>query len=261
VKRLQTHALLPTNTLHPNTILLETIYSPPDMSSTYPTHEELIATNPQSVSVSIDFMRLRWFLSKDDPPSAIAVVQDATDENSTQESYSPTHPISQLSLTTPPVSAITVSMDVLDEYAGEWVSVHSEHADPEDDCPDHDGARFDAEGEVDYCCNQDRPGPGPQIGVVAKQPGHFVTIGDYVETVHPWLRSLDSQLRAAAGVVSCWPLDPAVPICVWPTSASPLRVHGYEGMTPDNWAYQWKLLAKTARNTFQVRSEGEVASA
>lgn len=231
------------------------------MSSTYPTHEELIATNPQSVSVSIDFMRLRWFLSKDDPPSAIAVVQDATDENSTQESYSPTHPISQLSLTTPLVSAITVSMDVLDEYAGEWVSVHSEHADPEDDCPDHDGARFDAEGEVDYCCNQDRPGPGPQIGVVAKQPGHFVTIGDYVETVHPWLRSLDSQLRAAAGVVSCWPLDPAVPICVWPTSASPLRVHGYEGMTPDNWAYQWKLLAKTARNTFQVRSEGEVASA
>ena len=226
------------------------------MSSPYPTHEELIAANPQSVSVSIDFMRLRWFLSKDDPPSsAIAVVQDATDENSTQEPYSPTHPITQLSLTTPPVSAITVSMDVLNEYAKEWVSVHREHADPEDDCPDHDGARFDAEGEVEYCCNQARPGPGPQIEVVALEPGRFVTIGDFVETVHPWLRSLDGQLRAAAGVVSCWPLDPAVPICVWPTNASPLHIYGHGGMTPDNWAYEWKLLAKTARKTLQVRSE------
>jgi hypothetical protein len=203
-------------------------------------------------------MRLRWFLSNCDPPSATAinVIRDATDSDSLQEPYSSTHPISQLPLTDPPVSSITVSIYVLDEYAQEWVSVHREHADPEeDDCPDHDAARFDAEGEVEYCCNQDRPGPGPQIEVVEKELGAFVTIGDFVEAVHPWLRSLDGQLRAAKGVVSCWPLDAAVPICVWPTSASPLCIHGCEGMTADNWAYDWKLLAKTARKTLQVRSE------
>jgi hypothetical protein len=226
------------------------------MSSTYPTHEELRAANPQSGFVSVDFMRLRWFLEKDDLSSAIAVIQDVTDENSTQEPYSPTHPISQLSLTTPLVSAITVSMNVLDEYAREWAWVHREHADSEG-CLDHEGARFDAEGEVEYCCNQDKPGPGPQIEVVT-EPGYFVIIGKFVETVHPWLRSLDDQLRAVGGVVSCWPLDPAIPICVWPTNPSPLRVHGHEGMTPDNWVYHWKLLANTARKALQVRNEASV---
>jgi hypothetical protein len=225
-------------------------------TSPHPAYLSLRTTNPHRSLASIDFMRLHWFLSKDDPLGAITIIQDATDSDSPQEPYSPSHPISNLSLTTPPVSAITVSLKILDEYAQEWVSVHREHADPEeDDCPDHDAARFDAEGEVEYCCDQDRPSPGPQIEVVAKELGAFVTIGDFVEAVHPWLRSLDSQLRAAKGVVSCWPLDAAVPICVWPTSASPLRIHGREGMTADNWASDWKLLAKTARNTLQVRSK------
>ena len=236
------------------------------MTFPHPTHSSLKALNPHRSFASIDFMRLRWFLSDHDPPSSaiatnITIIRDATDSDSPQEPYSPTHPISNLPLTSPPVSSITVSLEILDEYAQEWISVHREHADPEEDdcCPDHDAARFDAEGTVEYCCNQDKPGPGPQIEVVAEQPGAFVTIGNFVKVVHPWLRSLDGQLRAAKGVVSCWPLDSAVPICVWPTSTSPLRIHGHEGMRPDNWAYDWDLLAKTARKTLQVRSEAASA--
>lgn len=223
------------------------------MSVTRPTYEALVARSPKApaVTASDDFFRLRWSLKGDDLYSSIAILYHATDANSPKEPYSPSHPISQSALTSPPVSAITVSIEILNDYAADWIGVHREHAEPEDS-PDHDGERFDTEGIVEHCCGQDRPCPGPRIQIVADD---FVSIGQFVEVVHPWLRGLDGQLRAAKGVQTCWPLDPAVDMYVWPSGPSPLRIAGREGQTAENWEYEWALLARTAAVTRRLRHD------
>lgn len=223
------------------------------MSSAHPTHGALLAEKPKASAgaTSLDFFRLRWSLKSDSLRNSIAILQDATDANSPSEPYSPAHPVSQSALTSPPVSALIVSIEILDDYATRWVEVHCEHAEP-DDSPDHSDERFDAQGIIEHCCGQDRPGPGPQLEVVTDG---LVTIGQFVEAVHPWLRGLDSQLRAAKGVRNCWPLDPVVDMYVWPSSPSPLRIAGREGQTTENWAYEWALLARTAATTRRLRDE------
>jgi hypothetical protein len=229
------------------------------MSSSYPTFETLVAGRPKELGVvtSVDVYRLHWFLRSDDLASSITVLEDPKDPDSTQTPYSSTHPISQCALTNPPVSAITVSTDRLDDYTQNWTYVHNIHAEPEDS-PHHEGERYDAEGVIEYCCEQDRPGPGPRVEVKAA-PGDFVTIGKFIEVVHPWLRGLDDQLRAAQGVVSCWPLDPAIEMYVWPRLGQ-LGILTGEGKTPKNWVYQWKMLAKLAVNAQRRNDEAKVSS-
>jgi hypothetical protein len=230
------------------------------MASIYPTFEDLKPAkhNELRVTASIDLFRLHWFLRSDDLASSISVLEDPKDPNSTQTPYSPTHPVAQCALTNPPVSAITVSTDVLDDYSTDWTYTHNMHAEPEE--PDCDGSipRFDEEGRVEHCCQQDRPGPGPQIEVIAA-PGEFVTIGRFIEVVHPWLRGLDDTLRAGQGVVSCWPLDSAIEMYVWPRLGQ-LHIDTGEGKTPKNWIYEWEMLAKMATNLQRRNDDAKVMS-
>lgn len=212
------------------------------MQTKHPSYEDFLATG-EGVGVSLDFLRLRWYLQSDDLSDAVKILQDARDVDSTQEPYSTKHPICKSAVTWPPVSSVTVSIGVLDDYEGSWVESHAPHADPGEEEYE---ARFDGEGRVNYCCGQDRPGAGPKVKVVANEPEGFVTIGQFIETVHPWLRELDGQIRAAKGVVSCWPLDPDVVLFVRPTRISPLWILDTEAWTSENWAYQWKGLAGIA---------------
>lgn len=191
-----------------------------------------------------------WFLQDDDLSSAITVLQDVADATCTQEPFSPSHPTSQLALTTSPVSTITVSTDILDDYSSEWASVHQAHAEPEDS-PQIAGERLGADGKIEHCCDEDRPGPGPEIEIMA-EPGSFVTIGYFIETVHPWLRGLESRLRAAKGVVYCVPLEPDIPMFVWPNNGNQLRI-GSGKQTKINPAYNWTNLAKMAGNMQRKR--------
>jgi hypothetical protein len=238
--------------------LATTIYLTFNMPSIYPTFEDLKPAKPNEPRVvdSIDWYRLRWFLRSDDPASSIIVLQDPKNPNSAQTPYSPTHPVSQCALTNPPISAITISTDVLDDYSSDWIDAHR-HAEPEDS-PDHDGERFDEYGYVEHCCQQDRPGPGPQIEIIAA-PGEFVTIGRFIEVVHPWLRGLDDTLRAAHGVVCCWPLDPAIEMYVWP-GIGQLGIHSGESMSPENWIYEWEMLAEMASNLQRRNDEAKASS-
>jgi hypothetical protein len=239
--------------------LATTIYLTFNMPSIYPTFEDLKPAKHGEIRVvgSIDLYRLHWFLRSDDLASSISVLEDPKDPNSAQTPYSSTHPVSQCALTNPPVSAITVSTDVLDDYSVDWTYTHNMHAEPEDS-PDHDGERFDEEGRVEHCCQQDRPGPGPQIEVIAA-PGEFVTIGLFIEVVHPWLRGLDDALRAGQGVVSCWPLDPAIEMYVWPRLGQ-LGILTGEGKKSSNWVYQWESLAKLAMHTQRRNDDAKVMS-
>lgn len=212
------------------------------MSSAHPTHGAFLAGRSEASAdaTSLDFFRLRWSLKSDSLRASIAILQDASDANSPSEPYSPAHPVSQTALTSPPVSALTVSIEILDDYATKWIEVHREHAEP-DESPDHSGERFDAQGIIEHCCGQDRPGPGPCLEVIADR---LVTIGQFVEAV-----------RAAKGVRNCWPLAPVVDMYVWPSSLNPLRIAGREEQTTKNWAYEWAVLAKTAAITQRLRDE------
>lgn len=216
------------------------------MPPTYPTYEALkLTATPATASPS--FHRLRWYLSNDAPSASIQILQDATNASSPQQSYTSTHPICKSALTEPPVSSIKVSVEVLNDYPSNWISAHQPHASPDDD---ENKALFDAEGRVSYCCNQHRPSAGPAIEISAP-PGEFVTIGLFIDLVHPWLRELDSQIRAAKGVVKCWPLDGGMEMFVRPTVVSPLWVMDGEGWTGENWAYTWRQVAGIAVKTFE----------
>lgn len=115
------------------------------------------------------------------------------------------------------------------------------HAEPEDS-PGHEIERFDAEGRVEHCCDQDRPGPGPRIEFVADSG--FVTIGRFIEVEHSWLWILDDQLRAAQGVCICSPLDSAVDMYVRPGVLSPIEICGGEAKRKENLDDEWAQLAE-----------------
>jgi hypothetical protein len=77
--------------------------------------------------------------------------------------------------------------------------------------------------------------------------------------VHPWLRGLDDTLRAAHGVINCWSLDPAVEMYVWPHLGQ-LGIHSGEATTPENWVYEWEMLAKLATSAQRRNDEAEASS-
>ncbi|CAD0106716.1 unnamed protein product [Aureobasidium uvarum] len=225
------------------------------MSTTYyPSYETLKSTSLQLLA-SADFLRLHWKLTDDDISRAITVLRDPTDETSAQERFSADHPVSKASVTYPPVSSIPVSVEPLDEYAGKWWEAHDLHADKDD--PQFRSC-FDADGSVVHSCGQDRPGDeGPKLEIVAPL-GHFVNVGQYVGAAHPWLRSLDHQLRLVKGEIGSWTLDPHVLLIVRPSQPSPLRIDGHEGWTPSNVDDHWRTLAKTAKNLLERRARENV---
>lgn len=225
------------------------------MSTIYPTYEAVQTARGSAPGglQSIDLYRLRWFIKKDTSLyNSITVIQDVFDSQSAQEPYSASHPISRAALTDPPVSAITVSVDTLDDYSPDWDYWHSEHAGPEG----NHGEIFDAEGELEHCCGQDLPGPGPTLDIVA-EPGAFVTIGQLIETVHPWLQRLDSQLRWALNIYGGEPLDSAVDLFVRPGRLTPLCVQKAGGRKPENWADDWAQAARGARNAQRIREQAK----
>lgn len=146
------------------------------MATKYPSYESLMAANTPA-EVSADFLRLRWLLQNDDLADSVKILDDPTDADSALQVYRADHPICKTSLTWPPVSSITVSIEILDDYSSNWIPAHQPHAEPDDD---ENEAHFDDQGNVDFCCGQHRPGPGPQITVSAGLE-EYVTNGRFIE--------------------------------------------------------------------------------
>ncbi|KAG9635957.1 hypothetical protein KCU64_g14809, partial [Aureobasidium melanogenum] len=214
------------------------------MSTAYPSYESLVTTNSTPFP-SPTYLRIRWILRSDETSHSIFILDDPTDSTSGEEPYSPTHPICDTALTCPPISSIIIPVENLNRYTREWLYWHDEdHFDKQDGPP-----RFDAQGRIEHCCGEDRPGPGPQLEIVAED-GKFVTVGQFVNTLHPWLRGLDGQLRAAIGVVDSWPLDLAHDLIVraW---QSPIRVADTKGWTPANWIEEREVQVGIAKKTLE----------
>jgi hypothetical protein len=224
------------------------------MMTQYQILEHLAAKGIHAVP-SLDFFRLRWSLTSDDPHDCISILEDAKNVRSPQEPYAADLPINKRSATHPPVSSMIISVYMLDEYESDWIDAHQPHADPEDfeDQTDAMCPKFDSDGRVERCCGQDRPGPGPRLQLVAKD-GEFVSIGLYVNTVHAWLRGMDSLLRAAEGVVSCWPLEPEYHMIVPVVDFACLMLKSTQTWTPENYQWEWEQAAEMVRKLYPPRS-------
>jgi hypothetical protein len=93
------------------------------MMAPYQCLEQLAAQGIHAVP-SLDFFRLRWFLTSDNPHDCISILQDSGNALSSQEMYSIDHPINQQPATYPPVSSMTISIDMLDQYESDWIDAH-----------------------------------------------------------------------------------------------------------------------------------------
>ncbi|TPX15622.1 uncharacterized protein E0L32_004320 [Thyridium curvatum] len=175
-------------------------------------------------------------------PAAISVMKTPRSADDIEPFFRPDtgsggtwHEISQLSLTEPKVSSVEASVRELDEWEGEWLRWHENHAckpdsDPkyvtygdlsdEDrpfaDEPDEDG-NWEADSDTEFlvkCCGEDRPLRKRGIKLVVTSSagnGGFVTIRDYVGAVHPWLMSMHADIVSADSLAQMRPMPPAAP--------------------------------------------------
>jgi hypothetical protein len=61
---------------------------------------------------------------------------------------------------------------------------------------------------------------------------------------------MDDLLRAAEGVVSCWPLEPEYHLMVPVFSFSCLMLESTQTWTPENYAKEWEQTAEVARRLY-----------
>jgi hypothetical protein len=222
-------------------------------TSERPSYESLVASD-QAVTKSLEFLHLRWKLFVP-LSSAIQVLEDATDPSSTQQPYqrdsSTFHPISNLPVTKPPVSSISVTEDRLDCWVEDWVENHipntdTDHAEWVE--ADPGGEDDDGYGDQDgrnlmSCCGERRPCPPPPI-IVKASTHPFVTIHDFIAAVHPWLQAVKDDILNARGVFEDGRLPADTPMFICPCVLTPIFVYEGRDKGPEFWDAKWKKVAE-----------------
>ncbi|KAH7348969.1 hypothetical protein BKA65DRAFT_455485 [Rhexocercosporidium sp. MPI-PUGE-AT-0058] len=202
------------------TVSSSTSWPPQADEPPYPSFGDL-SGNRLPVRFSDATKRLFWPLDGDFP-AAISVMKTAKDPDSLEPFFQPDpvggsgmwHEISDLPLTEPKVSSVEASVEDLERWSSNWMEHHRGHVAQEiitygemsnDDRPyasemNEDGS-WDADSDTEYvlgCCGEDRPEDVDAKLVVHPSAGcDFVTIGDYVSAVHPWLMSLREDILFA----------------------------------------------------------------
>ncbi len=182
----------------------------------YPTDEELCSRGV-SAHPTLATVRLVWSFSGS-LETSISVMASAYNVDVLEPYYqpaagggSPWHVISKSSLTHPPVSAIVATVVDLEIWESDWKDFHRNHSEPDSynesedlqygDLPDYDPEKDEDPPHLLVCCGTDRPrNKSGGVLVTASQSGPgFVTVHDYITTVHPWLmRNRDDILDAIA---------------------------------------------------------------
>jgi hypothetical protein len=80
--------------------------------------------------------------------------------------------------------------------------------------------------------------------------GEFISIETYVNTVHAWLRGMNDMLRAAEGVVSCWPLEQEFHMIVPIFDFTCLMLMSTQTLTPENYQWECEQTASLARKLY-----------
>ncbi len=175
----------------------------------YPTHAELHHMLPSAAGGKLLF----WPL--DGPTletSGLAVMAGPTNPDVRAPYYDAAtgawHPVSQLPISEPRASSITVHVTELADWEVNWEETHFGHI-PE--FADEEGYDGDDDGGVDRveCCGTERP-VGRDVSIVvtgtggaaAGGSGGFVTVHDFVAAVHPWLMGLRSNILGALATLN-----------------------------------------------------------
>lgn len=182
----------------------------------YPTLEDLHSAQAVACKSSNAGDRIFWTL--DGPlTTAISIMKDSHSPDSLEPYFQPTpdgggtwHPASKLPVSEPKVSSITVRVDELETWEWNWKDCHHDHSEVgyesrgvkygvlEDYDPDEDSER---EEHLLMCCGEARPRKKAGIVVTAAASGKgFVTVHDYLSTIHPWLMTLREDIVKAGNV-------------------------------------------------------------
>ncbi|KFZ08767.1 hypothetical protein V501_05828 [Pseudogymnoascus sp. VKM F-4519 (FW-2642)] len=186
----------------------------------YPSYEALRAKQERPQLTLDAIQRIFWPL---DGPlfTFISVMKDAESPDSLEPYFKQTsdgvgvwHLVSQMPLTEPKVSSITVSVDDLNVWEDYWVEGHEEHSSPGGsgepsarygELPDLGSEDEGEEGSNDHlliCCDEVRPRGKAAKLVVKPAAGEngFITVHDYVSAVHPWLASIQEDILNSMGM-------------------------------------------------------------
>jgi hypothetical protein len=198
---------------------------------------EAIRFTQEPLWLAPDAKRLVWSLDGD-MIAAIHVMKDSKSPESlepyftkaTADDHTGTwHPVSQSPLSEPKISSVTVEVSPLDNWENEWLDWHQGHVELDvgyqdesmvriGELPDFDPIK-DEEGPKHLlrCCGSDRP-RGKNATVEVKAGLHskedFITIHDYLLTVHPWLLGLKEDILGAISVFEDDPLPPETMLMV-----------------------------------------------
>lgn len=186
----------------------------------YPSVEALVGGENHPRLTLDATQRLFWPL--DGPLStSISVMKDAESPDSLEPYFKQIsngagiwHPVSQMPLTEPKVSSVTVSVDTLDVWEDYWLEDHEEHSSPGGsgepsarygELPDL-GPEVELEEGSDnhllICCDEVRP-CGKAVKLVVKPAAGengFITVHDYVSAVHPWLARIQEDILNSMGI-------------------------------------------------------------
>ncbi|KAK0703244.1 hypothetical protein B0T26DRAFT_792277 [Lasiosphaeria miniovina] len=116
------------------------------------------------------------------------------------------HPISYEPATVPAITTITVHEMTLKRWKQSWLEFHDNH----DGVMASDAQMSQLTTEFPYnhliqCCGTDRP-PAVQ-GITVHASGRYLSVGDYVNTVYPWLMSMRPQILAAIYETQRYPVS------------------------------------------------------
>ncbi|KAG4444403.1 hypothetical protein IFR05_000168 [Cadophora sp. M221] len=154
------------------------------------------------------------------------------------------HPLSTSSLTEPKISSITVRISELELWEDNWLERHAQHSDPDADdngpdvewraFPDWDPDFDEGEMQLVKCCGESRPRvKQASLTVTPARDGlGYVTIHDYLSVVHPWLVSLQGELKAALTTLYDQPLEPDVQLSVNSTTLDDVTIETELNMFP-----------------------------
>ncbi|CAK7205727.1 hypothetical protein SEUCBS139899_008506 [Sporothrix eucalyptigena] len=114
------------------------------------------------------------------------------------------HSIASKPVCTPPVCSVIVHVYMLSDWERLWLDMHlyhSEESAPEPTCnaeweflEGHSGHADESDKTLLRCCDTERPRNKDATIVVQAANGEFVTVRDYVTTVHPWLMGLRGEI-------------------------------------------------------------------
>lgn len=144
--------------------------------------------------------RIRWkFTANESAADSVHVLRDVTDANSGLVPFfnedGTMHRVGAASITCEPVSSIIVTINdiinlgYMDDYREEG------YVSPEEDDDDDEEEKEEREPKFGWL----RFYRGPRLEVKPKS-ADFVTIGDYITAVHPWLHDKRQLILTAMGI-------------------------------------------------------------